>query len=144
MGALVIRTLIIYFSLMIVIRISGKRQVGQLDVSEFVSTILLSEIACLPIDDPDIPILYAMIPISFIICLEVILTYLKNKSSLLKKIFESSILVSERINIIRFIFKQYIRQLKRLVLSYSVITKNCERTVRVYAGAFMASETVEQ
>lgn len=89
MGALVIRTLIIYFSLMIVIRISGKRQVGQLDVSEFVSTILLSEIACLPIDDPDIPILYAMIPISFIICLEVILTYLKNKSSLLKKIFES-------------------------------------------------------
>ncbi|MDY3846380.1 MAG: DUF421 domain-containing protein [Eubacteriales bacterium] len=89
MGALVIRTLIIYFSLMIVIRISGKRQVGQLDISEFVSTILLSEIACLPIDDPDIPILYAMIPISFIVCMEVILTYLKNKSSILKKIFES-------------------------------------------------------
>ena len=62
----------------------------------------------------------------------------------LKKIFESIILVPESINIIRFIFKQHIRQLNRLILPSAVIIKNCERTVRVYAGTFMFPETVEQ
>ena len=41
----------------------------------------------------------------------------------LKKIFESIILVSECINIIRFIIEQYISQLKRLIITSAVITK---------------------
>ncbi len=62
----------------------------------------------------------------------------------LKKIFESIILVSECINIIRFIIEQYISQLKRLIITSAVITKNSQRTVRVYAGTLMSSETVKQ
>ncbi len=89
MPTIIIRAVIIYITLMVMIRISGKRQVGQLDITDFVTTILLSEIACLPIDDPDIPLLYAIIPIAVIVCLEIILTFIKNKSSVLKKLFES-------------------------------------------------------
>ncbi|MBR2340409.1 MAG: DUF421 domain-containing protein [Clostridia bacterium] len=89
MPTIVIRATIIYIVLTLMIRVSGKRQVGQLDITDFVTTILLSEIACLPIDDPDIPLLYAITPISVIVCIEIILTFIKNKSSFLKKAFES-------------------------------------------------------
>ena len=85
MPTIVIRATIIYIVLTLMIRVSGKRQVGQLDITDFVTTILLSEIACLPIDDPDVPLLYAITPISVIVCIEIILTFIKNKSSFLKK-----------------------------------------------------------
>lgn len=97
MSTIVIRTLIIYIILMVVLRSLGKRQVGELDISELINTILLSEIASLPINDPDIPLLQAVIPILIIVCLEITVTFIKNKSSLLKKIFESkcSILINK-------------------------------------------------
>lgn len=66
----IIRTLIIYISLMIVIRLLGKRQIGQLQVSEFISTLLLSEIAAVPITESECSLLIAAIPISVIFILE--------------------------------------------------------------------------
>ena len=66
----------------------GKRQLGELDVSELVSTLLVSEIASIPIDDPDIPLMNAIIPILFILSVEVIISTLKNKSERLKRTIE--------------------------------------------------------
>lgn len=65
-----IRTLIIYLFLTLVIRLLGKRQIGQLQVSEFVSTLLISEIAAVPITDGSKNLLTAIIPISLIGVLE--------------------------------------------------------------------------
>ena len=83
-----IRTFIIYIMITLVLRIMGKRQVGELEASELVSTLLLSEIAALPISEPDVPLLYAAIPVLLIVSLEIIVTYSKNKIDILKKIFE--------------------------------------------------------
>ena len=66
----------------------GKRQLGELNVSELVSTLLISEIAAIPIADPDIPLLNAIIPLFFILSLEIILSTIKNKSENLKNSFE--------------------------------------------------------
>ena len=66
----------------------GKRQLGELNVSELVSTLLISEIAAIPIADPDIPLLNAVIPLFFILSLEVILSTIKNKTERLKSSFE--------------------------------------------------------
>ena len=66
----------------------GKRQLGELDVSDLVSTLLVSEIASIPIDDPDIPLLNAVLPILFILAVEVILSTMKNKSEKLKGFME--------------------------------------------------------
>jgi uncharacterized membrane protein YcaP (DUF421 family) len=66
----------------------GKRQLGELDVEELVSTLLISEIASIPIDDPDIPLLNAIIPILLILAIEIIMSTLKNKSEKLKYAFE--------------------------------------------------------
>jgi uncharacterized membrane protein YcaP (DUF421 family) len=68
----------------------GKRQIGELEVSKLVSTLLISEIGAIPIGDPDIPLLNAIIPIVFIASLEVLLTALKNKNNKLKRIVEGS------------------------------------------------------
>lgn len=88
MTSIVIRTLIIYVLLMFSLRIMGKRQLGELDVGELVSTLLISEIAAIPIDDPDIPLLNAVVPILLIISVEIIISTLKNKSEMLKHTIE--------------------------------------------------------
>ncbi len=89
MASLFFRTIIIYFLLTLALRIMGKRQVGELEISELVTTLLLSEIAALPIDDPDIPLLHAVVPILLIFSMEIIITHLKSRWNPLKRIFES-------------------------------------------------------
>ena len=81
MFSIFIRTILIYLILTILLKIMGKRQLGELEVSELVSTLLISEIGAIPIGDPDIPLLNAVIPILFIASLEVLLTALKSKSN---------------------------------------------------------------
>ena len=68
----------------------GKRQIGELDIGDLVSTLLISELAAIPIDDPDIPLMNAILPILFIFSLEILLSTLKNKSERLKKIIEGN------------------------------------------------------
>ena len=83
------RTFIIYILMTVLLRLMGKRQVGELETSELISTLLLSDIATLPISDPDIPLLYALVPILLIVGFEIIITYSKNKFNILKRIFEA-------------------------------------------------------
>ncbi len=90
MASIFIRTIIIYILLSFSMKIMGKRQIGELDVSDLISTLLISELAAIPIDDPDIPLFNAIIPILFIVTLEIIIPALKNKSNRLKKYVEGS------------------------------------------------------
>ena len=83
-----IRTIIIYVILTVMLKLMGKRQIGELEVNELVSTLLISEIAALPISDTDIPLLPSVIPILFIASSEVIISILKNKSAILKRAVE--------------------------------------------------------
>ena len=66
----------------------GKSQIGELEVSELVTTLLISEVASLPIADPDIPLMNAIIPILLVVSVEIIVSTLKNKSERLKKYIE--------------------------------------------------------
>ena len=88
MTSIVVRTIIVYVILSFSLRIMGKRQLGELDVGELVSTLLISEIASIPIDDPDIPLTNAIIPILFILTIEIIISTVKNKSEKLKALVE--------------------------------------------------------
>ena len=90
MLSIVIRTVILYILLAFSLRITGKRQIGELDVSELVSTLLISEIASIPIDDPDIPMLNAIVAILLIVSIEIIISSVKNKSEKLKSVVEGT------------------------------------------------------
>ena len=84
-----IRTVIIYAILTALMRLMGKRQLGELDVGELVITILLSEIASLPITNPEKSMLHAIIPIITLALLEILTSFLILKIPLFKKILAS-------------------------------------------------------
>ena len=71
-------------------RLMGKRQIGELEVTDLVATLLLSEIASLPITDPNIPVLHALIPMIVLLSLEVFSSYILLRVPKLKKIFSAS------------------------------------------------------
>lgn len=71
MTTLLLRTLLIYVVLMIAMRMMGKRQIGELEVSDLITTLLISEIASLPITDSDIPVSHAVVPIVMLMTFEV-------------------------------------------------------------------------
>lgn len=86
MATVFLRTVIIYVFLLVVLRLMGKRQVGELEVSELITTLMLSEIAVVPITDWKIPILYAVVPAILLVSIEVILSFITFKSSRARKI----------------------------------------------------------
>ena len=88
MASIFIRTILIYVFLAISLKIMGKRQIGELEVNELVSTLVVSEVAALPVADPDIPLLNALLPVALIVCLEIIISAVKNKSEKLKRRIE--------------------------------------------------------
>ena len=85
-----IRTFIIYVCLNITLRVLGKRQIGELEIAELVSTLLLSELATTAISDPSAPLLFSLLPILLIMSFELLTSDIKNRSPLLKRIFEGS------------------------------------------------------
>ena len=90
MAVIFIRTIVIYMLLLAVMRLSGKRQIGEIQISELVTTFLLSDIASYPLTDPAIPLLNAVVPIFTIIPLEIIFSFLTTKSTQLKKILDGN------------------------------------------------------
>ena len=87
MATIFIRTAIIYFIFFFSVRIVGKRQIGELQLSEFITMIMISELAVNSIQDISIHISYSIIPVIFLLCAEVIVSFLVTKSQTLKKLF---------------------------------------------------------
>ena len=75
----VTRTFIIYCAVTICVRLMGKRQLGQLQPGELVVTILISEIAAMPIGDNDIPLLNSLIPLFLLVSFEIINSLIDRK-----------------------------------------------------------------
>ncbi len=73
------KTLILYLAVVVSLRAMGKRQVGELETSELVVTILVSELAAIPMQDPGIPLFAGILPILALLCLEVLLSGLMLK-----------------------------------------------------------------
>ena len=88
MYSILFRTVILYAFITIVIHGMGKRQVGEIEMSDFVTTILLSQIISLPIEDPSIPLFHVFFPVLIIVSLEIMVTFLKGRFNPLKRLFE--------------------------------------------------------
>ncbi|MCH5169785.1 MAG: DUF421 domain-containing protein [Oscillospiraceae bacterium] len=76
----IIRTLILYFTVICVVRLMGKRQIGELQPSELVVTLLLSEIIAMPMENNDIPLISTIIPVMILVTLEIITSAISMKS----------------------------------------------------------------
>ena len=73
MANVFIRTILLYLLIVVLMRITGKRQIGQLELTELVTAFMVSELASYPISNNSIPLLYGVLPAISLICLEVFL-----------------------------------------------------------------------
>ena len=63
MAIIIIRTVIVYFSLLITMRLLGKRQLGEMELSEFILAALIADLASLPLQDLGMPMINGLVPI---------------------------------------------------------------------------------
>ena len=80
MAVPLLRTLILYCAVICAVRLMGKRQIGELDPSELVVTILVSDLAAVPMQDLGIPLLSGLVPIATLVVLEIFLSFAALKS----------------------------------------------------------------
>ena len=81
-----IRTLILYFLIMTGLRLMGKRQIGELEPSELVLTMMISDLATVPMQDFGIPLLAGVIPILTLLALSMLLSQLSLGSLRLREL----------------------------------------------------------
>ena len=74
MAIIFVRTLIIYFSLLLIMRLLGKRQLGEMELSEFVVAALIADLASHPLQDIGIPMINGLVPIVTLFCCEVLIS----------------------------------------------------------------------
>lgn len=80
MGVVFIRTILLYLAIILALRLMGKRQIGEMQPTELVITLLIAEVASVPMQSNDIPMVYGLISIVVLVSLEVILSFLSLKS----------------------------------------------------------------
>lgn len=85
-----IRTIILYFLTVVALRIMGKRQVGQLEPIELVVTLMISELASIPMGHVSIPLMHGVIPIITLIVAEATLSYVNLKNRTFRKLMSGA------------------------------------------------------
>lgn len=97
MAIVLVRAVILYALLAFSLRLMGKRQLGELQPSELVVTILISNIAAIPVEDSSVPMIMGIVPILTLVCIDVIMSGIMLKSSKIRKLMIGSprIIVSD-------------------------------------------------
>lgn len=81
-----IRTVVVFTTLLIVMRIMGKRQIGEMQPFELVITLLVSELACIPMTDVSVPLLYGVVAIVAVFILHQLISIIQQSSQTAKRI----------------------------------------------------------
>ncbi len=90
MSTVFIRSILLYVVVVFSVRLMGKRQLGELQPSELVITILISNIATLPLENPAIPLLMGILPILVLVCFEVLISWGTLKSKKFRRLISGS------------------------------------------------------
>ncbi len=86
MITLVLRSLIVYSIVLFAVRIMGKRQIGDMQPFELVVTLIIADLACIPISDSTIPIVFGIVPLFTLVILHYVFTVLNRKSIFFRKL----------------------------------------------------------
>ena len=81
-----IRTIIFYLVLIACVRLMGKRQIGQMEASEFVVTMLAANLAAIPMQDEGIPLYTGLVPLLTVLGVELVLSWFALRSVRLRKL----------------------------------------------------------
>lgn len=83
----IMRSFVLYFFLILIIRLMGKRQLGEMEPSEFVVSMLIADLAAAPMQELSMSVFTAVIPILVVFILEMILSSLAYHSIFVRKLF---------------------------------------------------------
>lgn len=99
MFTMTLRTLILYIVVLIVIRIMGKRELGQLQPFEFVVAILIADLVSVPMSNTGVPIFYGIIPILTLLVAHLTISQISLKSTLFRNVIcgKPTIIISKGI-----------------------------------------------
>ena len=101
------RSIIIYFFLFLSMRLMGKRQLGELQPFEFVITLVTSELACIPMSDPTIPIIYGILPVFTLFIAHLLITKIASKSVRFRRVINGKpVIIIEKGNILPQVMKE--------------------------------------
>lgn len=107
------RTIVLYIFVTLGIRLMGKRQIGEMQPNELVITLLISEIAAIPLQDTSQPILNGVVAIFMLVILEIIISVITMKSLYVRKIMngKSAVIIKNGV-----IDQNMMRQVRMTVL----------------------------
>ncbi len=86
MLTLILRSIIIYCIVLFAVRLMGKRQIGDLQPFELVITLIIADLACIPISDVTIPLFFGIVPLFTLVILHYFFTLLNRKSIFFRKL----------------------------------------------------------
>lgn len=86
MFTLLVRATVVYLIVLVVYRLMGKRQLGQMQPFELVLTLIIADLATIPMTDSAIPVLHGIVPLLTLVTIHFFLTILTRKSDIMNKI----------------------------------------------------------
>ena len=84
MAIIIIRTLILYFAIVLTMRLMGKRQLGEMELPELVVAVLIADLGAHPLQDIGIPFMNGLLPVIILFCCEVLISGAAMKSTRLR------------------------------------------------------------
>ncbi len=79
MAIMLFRTIIIYICVLVVVRLMGKRQIGEMQPFEFVITLIIADLACIPMAELSVPLIHGIVPILVMLILHFLICVLARK-----------------------------------------------------------------
>ncbi len=105
-----LRTTFFYFFIVLLYRLMGKREIGQLGIIDLIVSILIAELVAISIEEPDKSLWLTILPLSLLGLLEIVLAYISIKSRTFRKIFDgkpSLIICNGKVNYREMVKQRY-------------------------------------
>lgn len=93
MTIIIIRTLILYIVVTIAVRLMGKRQIGDMQPNELVVTLLISEIAAIPLQDTTQPVVNGIVAVFMLVIIEIVMSVLTMKFFKLRRLLSGKSII---------------------------------------------------
>ena len=91
------KSIIVFVIVFVVIRLMGKRQLGEMQPFELVITLIIAEVACIPMNDPYIPFYAGLVPIVTLAFLQIVISTIARKSLIARRLISgSSVIVVDK------------------------------------------------
>jgi uncharacterized membrane protein YcaP (DUF421 family) len=143
-----IRTVIVFVTLLISMRMMGKRQLGELEPSELVVAVLIADLASHPLQDIGIPLIYGLIPVVTLLCCEVLVSGFMVKSIRFRKlvcgtpsvVVRHGVIVQQELKKNRFTLDELMEELRKKgvndlsTVQYAVLETDGSLSTLLYAA----------